>query len=55
MNNGTFAAGMIDVMRYTNHDLAKNVKGVGQGVCLIGGAVGRAIGGVFGLVARALK
>lgn len=55
IDNGTFAEGTVDVLRYANHDLSKNVRGIAQGIGLIGGAVGRAIGGMFGLVARTLK
>ena len=55
MDCGTFANDAIDVLHYTSRDFVNNVKGIGLGVCQIGGAVGRAIGGVSGWIARALK
>lgn len=55
IGNGTLTDGTVDVLRYTNRDLSKNVRGIAQGVGQIGGAVGRAIGGIFGFVVRTLK
>ena len=55
IDNGTLTDGTVDVLRYTNRDLSKNVRGIAQGVGQISGAVGRAIGGIFGFVVRTLK